>query len=627
VRTVPGGDLLQAYDPSDVRVEDGFYLALWRVRDALAMTSPSVTTVRVTVFGEDLGGATVAEHCPDTGWCLLGHFDAAIRKSRNARTGGDVLDLTRAQTLPVRVFLQGPGFRPTRLGDLVRLSDGLSFEDPAVRSGNCVVTEFTGVGAGYNAVGAGYNAVGAGYNAVGAVGGLTLLGPDSLGSSGLRVLHPTEAGELARSLAYDGGPWVDAALLVVDDFGDDFEIDDEAGGLLSPGAALGEDELRSLITGGGFSHGALVLHQVVQMVEAAGFVEIAEPWGPEFRVFARGVWGENEGGEPQLLETTGDYLIVAAVDTLGFDTDVIAGRIGNALAALRYYSELNPEDALDLRRAAINMSFTIVPCAVFEDLEGFNVEGGFDIGTALPEFGDYVAALAAENGVANNFYAELSALLIEPTGSTDEPLLGQIESCTDEFEYYGALAAPLGSTFPIKSVPPHPFVIDPDSDEGFVADWRTAVEYPQEFGELLLGTSWPCSDATAIYVASSGNFGLGYAMYPAAWPLVVSVSSQNAIESDAFSATKSFFSNSGDVMAPGLFYELGRSSEDDPELVIAYAGTSFSAPVVSLFTALDLMLEWPACAWSPATSKLTFATENANQEVSSAVFQHCYSSD
>ena len=101
-----------------------------------------------------------------------------------------------------------------------------------------------------------------------------------------------------------------------------------------------------------------------------------------------------------------------------------------------------------------------------------------------------------------------------------------------------------------------------------------------------------------IYVGSAGNFGLSFPLYPAAWPLVLSSASQDAAEPAGYQPERSSFSNSGEVLAPGALFELSRDGSGVPQWAISYAGTSFSAPVHSVHTALDLMRNAPLCGLS-----------------------------
>jgi hypothetical protein len=89
--------------------------------------------------------------------------------------------------------------------------------------------------------------------------------------------------------------------------------------------------------------------------------------------------------------------------------------------------------------------------------------------------------------------------------------------------------------------------------------------------------------ATHIFVAASGNYGLPTAMYPAKWAGVVNVTG-SAIDSQNVRAA-SFF-NAGEVMSAGLLFKLNPPTASGKP--IYYFGTSYAAPSVSVFSALDL---------------------------------------
>ena len=605
--SAPGSYLPPHYSSADgtVRVEDGAYHALWRVRTtAAAAGTPSL--VRVEVWADDLAGTELGEACfgesgvKTTGdACFVASFDAMIRPNRSVKSGDGVLDVTGAQTLPIRVFIQGAGFRPENLSDLTPLSSEVTFDDIGP---NCTVNEFNmpgqgvnALGAGVNALGAGVNALGAGVNALGAVGGLFLFGPgETDGAPSLRLLEAAEAGALAEGLVLDqlGSSLVrNAAILVVDDFGAGpaFRLDPA---LLDPDPSLDIDGLRALVESDGFSHGALVMHQIVEMVAAAGFEEAAGlAWiDASFRVFVR----RNSDGSDDV------HLVVAAVNIVDRDTSEIADLIRYALNGLRFYGFL--EDAgmngLDIRQAVLNMSFVIVPCSVLEDFDA----------SGLETFEAYRDALAAENGVADDFHEALADLLLEPLDVANEPLLGAIE-CLIQDE---------GASIDDQYYPPE--------NVYYQADWQYVL-----WGDYDAPT-WDCAESgrSTVYVASSGNFGFDYAMYPAAWPEVLSVSSQDAVgetPADGFSSTTSSFSNAGEVMAPGSLYLLAASSGMDPTSgiparLLGYAGTSFAAPVSSLFTALDLMDDEPRCT-GPWSSHLSGEDDDANTALPAAAAAWC----
>ena len=519
-----------------------------------------------------------------------------------------------------------PSNRPTSLAQVRGLTSAEPFDGTTVR--NCTANEFSTTGQGLNALGSGLNALGSGLNALGSVGGLFLLGPGTAdGAPTVRLLEAAEAGAYASTVAGLLGEetsFVDSAILVVDDFRGltpdafgqrprHFVLD---AALTSPQNDLTPEAMATIVETGAFSHGALVMHQIVQMVEAAGYTELQTPPASQaLRAFMR----------PYDGEFYYDYsvLVIGAVDTAGFDTDVIAERIANALDALRLLA-YEADGVVDVSRVAVNMSFAIVPCDVLEDATAAGLE----------TFEDYVDALGAENDVALDFYAELTELLLTPVRPNLDPLIGLPSSgVVCDLGPQGLSQPPLGAAVARSDVRPH------GQGVGWAYElvseiWVELVEVPEQltaflnarYGGFPPDFDWGDCDqhwqsTSVVYVASAGNFGLGFPMYPAAWPLVVGTSSQDGAAAPAnFTSQKSSFSNSGQVMAPGALFELGRSPNG--ERSIAYAGTSFAAPVVSLFTALDLKRPTPKCAL-PTTSRLAEATASANVALPLAVTLYC----
>ena len=115
--------------------------------------------------------------------------------------------------------------------------------------------------------------------------------------------------------------------------------------------------------------------------------------------------------------------------------------------------------------------------------------------------------------------------------------------------------------------------------------------FPDPLYTLISGTLFQPS---TVYVAAAGNYSLPYPMYPAAWPEVVSVSSH-----EARSTKISPFSNRGETMITGGWFRLTNPAginggmSNAPKVV--YQGTSFSAPAVAAFTAIDLASNPPEC--------------------------------
>jgi hypothetical protein len=108
-----------------------------------------------------------------------------------------------------------------------------------------------------------------------------------------------------------------------------------------------------------------------------------------------------------------------------------------------------------------------------------------------------------------------------------------------------------------------------------------------------------------VFVAASGNYGLPYAMYPARWPGVVNVTG-SAVEAPDQRATKFF--NAGEVMSIGTLFRLNPPTHSG--VPVFYSGTSYAAPSVSVFSALDLALK------GRCTDSQTFKSELALDTVS-----------
>jgi hypothetical protein len=134
----------------------------------------------------------------------------------------------------------------------------------------------------------------------------------------------------------------------------------------------------------------------------------------------------------------------------------------------------------------------------------------------------------------------------------------------------------------------------------------------------------PLQGETRVYVAASGNYGLNYPMYPAAWPEVISVSSHDA------GGSRSDFSNKGEVMITGAWFRLTNPASlngsfgSAPQVV--YAGTSFSGPAVAVFTAYDLASTLPTCALqtaAPTSPDLAYGPPWLNKRLQPAIVNYC----
>lgn len=238
-------------------------------------------------------------------------------------------------------------------------------------------------------------------------------------------------------------------------------------------------------------------------------------------------------------DSRGHYLMIQAVDVAGLDTDLVAQRIRDAV------SFIGANGGIGFKQLVVNMSFAVVPCAVVGDAAA--VVGST---SAIPNFEAYVAALATANGIGRQYLDELGELVSTPVSVADEPL----------FTYLNC-PLPVGTGASAR------------------CDGMGTGEYAKP------------TVTSMVHVAAAGNFGNDYALYPAAWSTVVSVGSLDVL-STGYGAARSTFSNAGTILAPGNAFTL--AAKDGR--TIAYAGTSFSAPVVSLFAALDQMLKTTQCA-------------------------------
>jgi hypothetical protein len=221
--------------------------------------------------------------------------------------------------------------------------------------------------------------------------------------------------------------------------------------------------------------------------------------------------------------------LVRAVNSQGQDTDWIQAELNESIPVI--------VDEVTYPHVVVNMSFAVVPCATSDDVEGsarYLVDLNDDGEVSLD---DYILALGIINDVKASERGELMDLASFVTEPLDDVLLAYLECLGSGFGDCG------GST-------------DTDS---------------------------------LVNIASSGNFGYDFPFFPAALPSVVSVSSLDAV-SGGYSEERSSFSNAGEIAAPGaLFVAASRTSGSITEIV-GYAGTSFSAPNVSVFTALDLAM-------------------------------------
>lgn len=212
------------------------------------------------------------------------------------------------------------------------------------------------------------------------------------------------------------------------------------------------------------------------------------------------------------------------------------------------------------RRYVINLSFIIIPC-----------QGTFNVG-----------------GVAVSF--------------NFDQFITQYDRSDGEVTLYAQAAAVAPSVLPADLVPPPGDALGvqkPLRQEGTISEDTT--EIPPEFARgiaafaqsyhaqaynprnttqtndpirLLLRRARRLGVETVV-IASAGNFGQPEAFAPGSFPEVISVSASIGLDFNTFWLP----SNAGEVMAPGAWFPL------EDEFV---AGTSFSAPAMSVMTALVL---------------------------------------
>lgn len=198
--------------------------------------------------------------------------------------------------------------------------------------------------------------------------------------------------------------------------------------------------------------------------------------------------------------------------------------------------------------------------------------------------------------------------------------------------------------FEISDLPTFESYIDAllDANPGTTLDQiRAAIitpVFPDPLYTLISGTLFQPS---TVYIAAAGNYSLSFPMYPAAWPEVISVSSH-----EVHSKKISTFSNRGEVMITGGWFRLTNPAGINGAMTsaprVVYQGTSFSAPAVSVFTAIDLASNPPECglqvgvvpfrpdlAYAPTinagvwTRKNVVPAANFNKLLNAAVQQKC----
>ena len=219
-------------------------------------------------------------------------------------------------------------------------------------------------------------------------------------------------------------------------------------------------------------------------------------------------------------------------------------------------------------RFAVNLSFGLVPCSVLEDFEASKEQYRW--------FGDYRdAVLKANNLDAKKFGEQLAALLTMTVG-----------------------------TDPLRDL---------------------AQTDPESFGDV---------EAIA-YLAAAGNYGWDWSLYPGYWPEFASVSAADL--SGPANRKDKYYSNTGEVLLPGGYflltlYDPNANTWWPPRVDTSIAGTSFAAPALSVFTALDYTNITPQCPFvsyrgTPLafydTDALNRAVPALNETLKKAIKDYC----
>lgn len=388
---------------------------------------------------------------------------------------------------------------------------------------------------------------GQGVHAMGSIGGLAVA-PYPSGSTPGDVSPTSEEIVNLSSPAFDQR----AAILVIDDFNGDVYFPDQRiddapvtlGSLrerlpeeLSARALQQEQELEKLERYGQLSHGSLVFNHTLSLLRV-----LSSDIKVDFL------------GDTLFAEFPELGIVVFAVDTEKFNTEVIAERTSDAVQSVF--------DKLGISRFAINLSFGLVPCSVLEDFRAAK-EG---LESPALTFEKYVEDVLLKNGLAGKLREQLASLLTTPI--ENDPLLALSEE---------------GISLP--------------SEEEENLD----VEFSGEEANPIMIT----------YLAAAGNYKYDWSLAPGYWSEFVSVSAENL--SGPAGVKDPEYSNTGEVLLSGGFFELtfydpaNRIWVTYPD--ISVAGTSFAAPVLSVYTALDFTHSTPRCMPTPLSPLAYFNTD------------------
>jgi len=251
---------------------------------------------------------------------------------------------------------------------------------------------------------------------------------------------------------------------------------------------------------------------------------------------------------------------LARVDTAaaGYNLTTIATQIEAAIRANTTY-----------RRFVINMSFIIVPCQGTVNVGGVSVPFNFD---------QFIVQYDQTGGEVT-LYAQAAILAPDLIPAPGDALAPQKRPASGARQGISDVLVP--------SVPPafaQGLAAFAQTYNAQAYNPRSASRTTDPIRLMLRRLRGLGVDYVAI--ASAGNFGQAAAFAPGSFPEVISVSASIGLNFN----TLWIPSNAGEVMAPGAWYPLGT------EYV---AGTSFSAPAMSVLTSLLLSSGDLRCNFTP----------------------------
>lgn len=307
-------------------------------------------------------------------------------------------------------------------------------------------------------------------------------------------------------------------------------------------------------------HGDLVCDRLRgRIMGMEGYFEIPRPGDSPQRggtVSGRDVFGEDRYPwllDIELWETEAGYIMLVQIDTDGYETSLIGGRIEDAVSLLTDETQVSDLEAalelgaeIDLSTAAgfvLNMSFAIVPC-----------DDSFGEGVPPEDLAAYYLQEIANLSEEERNYLVGAGLKLD-----------DLEKTLDK------LATPQPETMTATPSP-----IEMARDLTF-AQARIALAYaggPTFFDrdpllKLLNNYLDEGAEGNPVSnIAAAGNFGFNFPFAPGIWESVVSVSAEESL------------SNAGEVLMKGAF---------ECEINTTCYGTSFSAPLLSYLTAMHFL--------------------------------------